>query len=606
MHDEIDVIKKIEVNAWKKLIDIVFKSKRALLKLIVLSMSIVLLDVLFPQLNRYAIDTFFIDKDLTTLTPFVIVSVVVAGLFGIVVWSFINVAIGIEGQVSYELRRQAFENIQTLSFSYFDKTPQGWVMARMTSDARRLSEVVSWGLLDFVWATFSMIAITIVLLITNFKLALVILVMIPIMLLISAFFRKKILFQEREARKHNSQVTAQFSESFLGAKTSKSLVIEQENFADFYQTTGKMRRSSIRSVMYSSMYSSILLIIAYAAISLTMVRGSVEVLNQMITLGTLQLFIAYTINFFEPVLIFSRLIADLQNAQASAERIVELIETPSELVDTKEVEMKYGTRFEPKHESWEPLKGDVEFREVSFYYKDNEMILQKFNLKVEAGKSVALVGHTGSGKTTIINLLSRFYEPKEGHILIDGKDYRERSIQWLHKRLGYVLQSPQLFSTTVMENIRYGRLDATDEEVIEASKAIGLHEFISTLDKGYATEVGEGGNFMSIGQKQLISFARAILANPRLLILDEATSSVDSESELIIQEATKRLLKDRTSFIVAHRLSTIVDADLILVLDMGEIKEMGNHQTLIEQRGKYFDLYKNQFFKEKEEKSILN
>jgi ATP-binding cassette subfamily B protein len=319
-------------------------------------------------------------------------------------------------------------------------------------------------------------------------------------------------------------------------------------------------------------------------------------------IGVLSMFITYTINFFEPVMSLSRIISDFQNAQASAERIVGLIETKSDLEDTDEVKEKYGSRFEDRKENWEPLQGDVEFKDVTFYYKDNEIILENFNLKIKAGSQVALVGHTGSGKTTIVNLLSRFYEPKAGEILIDGVEYRKRSIHWLHKRLGYVLQSPHLFSTTIMENIRYGRLDATDDEVIEAAKAIGAHEFIEKLDKGYDTYVGEGGNFLSIGQKQLLSFARAILANPRILILDEATSSIDSETEQIVQEATRTLLKDRTSVIVAHRLSTIVDSDLIIMLADGKIIEMGNHKELLEKRGAYFDLYRYQFFKENEAK----
>jgi ATP-binding cassette subfamily B protein len=314
------------------------------------------------------------------------------------------------------------------------------------------------------------------------------------------------------------------------------------------------------------------------------------------------MFIAYTINFFEPIMAISRILSDFQNAQASAERIVGLIETKSDLTDTKEVEAIYGTLFEDKIENWEELNGDVEFKDVTFYYLENEIILENFNLKVKPGQSVALVGHTGSGKTTLVNLLARFYEPKSGNILIDGKDYRDRSIHWLHKRLGYVLQSPHLFSTTVLENIRYGRLDATDEEVRYAAKMVGVDDFVKHLDKGYDTFVGEGGNLLSVGQKQLISFARAVLANPKILILDEATSSIDSESELVIQYATDKLLKGRTSFIIAHRLSTIVNSDLIVMLDMGKIIEMGTHDELIAKRGHYFELYRNQFIRESEDK----
>lgn len=598
MHDEFDVLKKVKLNTWRNIINIVFKNKKHLIRLTALMIGITLLDIIFPQLNRYAIDVFFVEKNLDTLVPFMMIGFLVAAGFGFFVWGFIKEAIKIQALTSHELRRQAFENLQRLSFSYFDKTPQGWVMARMTSDANRLSEVISWGLLDLLWSFFSMVFITIVLLLTNVRLGLIIVTVIPIMFLVSQFFRLKILNQERIAKQHNSHVTAQFSEAFLGSKTTKSLVIEPENFADFYQTTGKLKRAGIRSIMFSAMYSSLLLIIAYAAVSATMIQGSSAVLDQIITLGTLQLFIAYTINFFEPMIVISRIIADLQNAQASAERIVELIQTKPDIIDTPEVTQTYGDLISLKKDQWEPLKGDVEFKDLTFFYTTDEMIFEQFNLNVKAGTSVALVGHTGSGKTTLINLLSRFYEPVSGQILIDDKDYRERSLQWLHKRLGYVLQSPQLFSTSIKENIRYGRVDATDEEVILAAKNVGLDSFVHTLEKGYDTHVGEGGNLLSIGQKQLISFARAIIADPRLLILDEATSSIDSESELLIQEATKVLLKDRTSFIVAHRLSTIVEADLIVMLEMGKIIEMGDHQTLINKKGAYYQLYKNQFFKE--------
>lgn len=596
MQDEFDGLKKVQLSTWKRVIDIVFQNKSHLVKMGLFMAGITVLDIIFPQLNRYAIDVFFIEKNMETLIPFIIVSVLVAIGFGLLVWAFIRQAILIEATVSHELRRQAFDNLQRLSFSYFDKTPQGWVMARMTSDASRLSEVISWGLLDMLWAFFSMLFITVALLATNIRLGLIIVTIIPIMFLISQFFRKRILKQERLSKKHNSHVTAQFSEAFLGAKTTKSLVIETENFTDFYQSTGNLKRAGIKSIMLSAVYTSLLLVIAYIAVSVTMVTGSIAVLDQIITVGTLQLIIAYTINFFEPMLVISEKIADLQNAQASAERIVELIETKPEIVDKKEVEETYGSLLHTKKDNWETIEGHVLFKDVTFYYKEDEIILDHFNLEVKKGQSVALVGHTGSGKTTLINLLSRFYEPKSGRIEIDEKDYRDRSLQWLHQQLGYVLQSPQLFSTSIKENILYGRLDATDEEVIAASKAIGLHPFIMTLEKGYDSEVGEGGNLLSIGQKQLISFARALIANPRILILDEATSSIDSESELIIQEATKTILKDRTSFIVAHRLSTIVEADIIVMLEMGKIIEKGTHEELIAKKGHYYQLYKNQFF----------
>lgn len=602
--DDHDIQYKIKLNTWKKIMGIVFRSKKHITLLLTYASMIAILDVIIPLLNRYAIDTFFVANDYATWPYFVIVNIVFAAMFGLVIWGFIYEAGMIEAETSYELRRQAFKNLQRLSFSYFDKTPQGWVMARMTSDARRLSLIISWGLVDFVWAFLSMILIVTVLFITNARLALIVMFIVPVMLIIAYLFRKLILKQHRRARKYNSQLTAQYSEGFLGAKTTKSLVIEEQNYLEFSETAHLLKKYSIRAVLSSALFSSIMLILAYVAVGLTMYQGGMAVLSDnldiIITVGTLQMFLAYTVNFFEPVMAFSRILSDFQNAQASAERIVGLIETEPELFDDKEVEEKYGTLFNDKLENWEALHGDVTFEDVSFYYNDNEIILDQFNLEVKAGQSVALVGHTGSGKTTIINLISRFYEPKSGRILIDGVDYKKRSMHWVHKRLGYVLQSPHLFSTTVMENIRYGKLDATDEEVMYAAQMIGAETFIHKLDKGYQTFVGEGGNLLSVGQKQLISFARAILADPRILILDEATSSIDSESEVMIQRATNQLLHGRTSFIVAHRLSTIVHADLIIMLDMGKIIEMGTHQALVDKKGAYFELYRNQFFKEKE------
>ena len=600
MHqDDQDVQYKVQFSTWKKIISIIFKSKKHLILLIFYSGLLASLDVLTPMFNRYAIDTFFVGGDYSTWPYYVMANIGLAVSFGLVVWGFIYEAGIIEAEVSYELRRQAFENLQRLSYSYFDKTPQGWVMARMTSDTRKLSLIISWGLVDFVWAGLQMVMILIVLYLTFIKLALIMTIVLPIMLLIAYIFTKLILKQHRIARKYNSQLTAQYSEGFLGAKTTKSLSIEDSNYDEFSLTANNLKRSSVKAVISSAIFSSVLLVLAYVAVTTTMIQGSMYVLGTVISLGTLQMFLFYTTNFFEPVMAISRTLSDLQNAQASAERIVGLIETKPELYDKEEVIKKYGDLFDDHKENWEDLKGDVEFKDVTFFYKDNETILENFNLKVTAGQSVALVGHTGSGKTTLVNLLSRFYEPKFGEILIDGKEYRERSIHWLHARLGYVLQNPHLFSTTVMENIRYGRLNATDDEVIYAAKMVGVDTFVQHLDLGYQTFVGEGGNLLSVGQKQLISFARAVLADPRILILDEATSSIDSESEAVIQHATDQLLADRTSFIVAHRLSTIVNSDLIVMLDMGKIIEMGTHEELLNQRGAYFELYRNQFFKEK-------
>ncbi len=593
---------KVNLKTWKKIIETVFKSKKNVFLMVMFVVILSLLDAVTPLLNRYAIDVFFREKEFSTLVPFVILNFLVALGFGLSVWGFIYQAGKIEVAVNYELRKQSFETLQRLPFAYFDKTPQGWIMARMTSDSRKLANVISWGVVDLLWSFVVMVTILIVMFVLEWRLALIVTTAIPVMALVAWYFRKRILVHYREARKINSQVTASYNESFMGAKTTKSLAIEAENYDEFNAKTGLLRRANVKAVFFQSIFSPIMLLISYIVIAFVSVQGGSEVLKLAISVGTLYAFIEYSVRFFEPIMQISRILAQFQQAQASAERVIQLIETKPEITDSPEVVEKYGDLLNPKYDQWEPIEGDVEFKDVTFHYLENEIILQNFNLKVKKGTSVALVGHTGSGKTTIINLLSRFYEPKQGEILIDGVNYKERSMHWLHKRLGYVLQTPHLFSGTIMENIRYGRLDATDEQVIEAAKAIGADEFISQMDKGYLSEVGEGGNKLSTGQKQLISFARAILADPRLLILDEATSSIDSESEQIIQQATDQLLKGRTSFIVAHRLSTIVKSDLIVYLSGGKIIEQGDHRTLLEKRGAYFELYKRQFLTEQQEK----
>lgn len=593
---------KVNLNTWKKIIETVFKSKKSVILMIMFVVLLSLLDAVTPLLNRYAIDVFFREKEFSTLIPFIILNFLVALGFGLSVWGFIYQAGKIEVAVNYELRKQSFETLQRLPFAYFDKTPQGWIMARMTSDSRKLANVISWGVVDLLWSFVVMVTILIVMFVLEWRLALIVTAAIPVMALVAWYFRKKILVHYREARKVNSQVTASYNESFMGAKTTKSLAIEAENYDEFKAKTGLLRRANVKAVFFQSVFSPIMLLISYIVIAFVSIEGGNEVLKFAISVGTLYAFIEYSIRFFEPIMQISRILAQFQQAQASAERVIQLIETQPEITDSPEVVEKYGDLLHPKYDNWEPIEGDVEFKDVTFHYLENEIILQNFNLKVKRGTSVALVGHTGSGKTTIINLLSRFYEPKQGEILIDGVNYKNRSMHWLHKRLGYVLQTPHLFSGTIMENIRYGRLEATDEQVIEASKAIGADEFISQMDKGYQSEVGEGGNKLSTGQKQLISFARAILADPRLLILDEATSSIDSESEQVIQQATDKLLKGRTSFIVAHRLSTIVKSDLIIYLSGGKIIEQGDHRTLLEKRGAYFELYKRQFLTEQQEK----
>ena len=591
---------KVNLKTWKKIIATVMKKKRNCILLFLSVFFVAFLDILYPLMDRYAIDHFFqADSDYSNAVVFLILYGVVAIGYFFGIAGFLYFAGSIEVDTSYELRKEAYDNLQRLPFSYFDKTPQGWIMARMTSDSRKLSSIISWGLVDGVWAIFSMIGILIVLFVVEWRLALIVMAVMPFLFIFSMIIRKKILVAYRDARKVNSLITGAYNESFMGSKTTKSLVIESSNEDEFLCKAKALRRASLVAVLFSSMFGPVVYLLGYIGVSATLLGGAKFLLDGALTIGTLAMFINYTVRFFDPVINLSRIISDFQNAQASAERLVQLIETVPEIQDSDDVIKKYGTLFDQKRENWETIKGDIEFNHVTFKYNAGETVLKDFNLKIKAGSNVALVGHTGAGKSTIVNLICRFYEPTEGQILIDGKDYKERSISWLHANLGYVLQTPQLFSGTIMDNIRYGKLDATDDEVIAAAKIANVDSFVSKLDGGYNAKVGEAGSRLSLGEKQLVSFARAILANPKILILDEATSSIDTETERLIQDAIGKLLDGRTSFVIAHRLSTVVGSDLILVMKDGCVIESGTHRELLEQKGYYFNLYKTQFMKEK-------
>lgn len=594
-----EVFRKVDLKVWRRIFGVIWQSKKELFLLIFFAILLGIVEALIIPMNEYALTNFIEQSNLTYLPHFIVLSVIQIFLFAFSVFGFINYGGKLEANVGYVLRKEAFKNLQKLSFSYYDKTKQGWIMARMTSDTRQLARIISWGVLDITWSVFFMFFTVTILFSYDWRLALIVIALLPILIIIAFLFRKKVLLLNRKARFYNSELTAQFNESFLGATTTKSLAIEDELSQEFTGGAEKMKKASVRAMFVSALFSSTLLTASYSVVSLIIAVGGTFFLNGTISdAWIVYVFIRATMNFFEPVLNLTRFMNDLQVAQASAERVIDLIYTTSDLDDTEEVKDVYGDLFEQKKENWEALDGDIEFKNVSFYYNKDEIILDNFNLKVKAGQKVALVGHTGSGKTTIVNLFARFYEPQSGEILIDGKDYRTRSLSWLHEKLGYVLQMPELFSTSIKENIRYGRLSATDEEVIAASKAVGLHKFVTTLEQGYDTFVGEGGSLLSVGQKQLISFARALVNDPAILILDEATSSIDSEAEYYIQQATDELLKGRTSFIVAHRLSTIVNSDLIVLLENGKVVEQGTHNELLKNRGPYFSLYKSQFMQE--------
>lgn len=601
---------KFSFSVWKKIFKLVIRNKGSLILLIISVLGLAFLDIIYPLMNAYAIKTFFEEGIFTTQTTFLIGYGLIALGYGVTVFGFIRMAGKVEVEVGYQIRKEAFHKLQELSFGYYDKTPAGWIMARLTSDSRRLASIISWGIVDMLWGATTMSGILIVMYIVEWRLALIVTILLPLLLIISIYFRKKILTAYRGVRKINSKITASYNEGIMGNKTSKSLVLEDYNSEEFDKLATSMKKKSIRAIIFSSVFFPILLVVSYVAIVATLRVGGDMVINGInsafgvsLTVATLYLFINYTTQFFDPVMSIAQILAELQQAQASAERIIALIEEKPQIYDSEEVVEKYGNILHPKFENYGEIKGDVRFENVSFSYLKGEIILNNFNLDIKAGTSVALVGETGSGKSTIVNLVCRFYEPTEGHIFIDGKDYKEYSIGYLHSNLGYVLQTPHLFNLSIADNIKYGRKTATFEEVKEAARIVGADLFIEKLDKGYETFVGEEGSMLSVGERQLISFARALIVNPKILILDEATSSIDTKTEEAIQNAIKKVMEGRTTFMVAHRLSTVIDADIILVIERGKIIEKGNHEELLLLKGTYYELYRNQFINEQVTKS---
>lgn len=591
--------KQYDWNIIKRLVEFIKPYRKNVLILALFMFSLAGIDVLFPLFSKYAIDNFIVPNNTDGLKWFAIAYFVAIIVQSVNILFFISIAGKIEMWLTYDVRKKAFDKLQRLAFNYYDKTPVGWMMARMTSDSERLGSIISWGLVDMIWGFTMMIAIAVVMLILNWQLALITLIVVPALVVVTFFFQKKILKAYRQVRKTNSMITGAFNEGISGAKTTKTLVREKENLNEFQRITGKMHRYSIRSAMFSALYLPVVLSLGSIGTGLALWKGGELVIQNFITYGTLVAFVSYSVQFFDPLMELARIFAELQNAQASAERIFSMLDQKPQIIDRPEVLANFRNHRDVH------IKGDLSFCNVTFRYDNGETVLRDFSLDIKAGETIALVGETGSGKSTIVNLACRFYEPSKGIIKLDGKDYRNYPLECIHANLGYVLQTPHLFSGTIKGNIRYGKLDASDEEIFRASELVNAHEFISSLPKRYETEVGEGGSLLSTGEKQLISFARAMLADPRIFVLDEATSSVDTQTEQMIQNAIHAVLHNRTSFIIAHRLSTIKEADRILVLKKGEVIEEGTHHDLIGLRGYYYRLYTNQFVEEQENK-IMN
>ena len=602
---EQDYTKKLDAGLWRRLIGYMKPYHKHLIAIMATMDVSALCDTIFPLLTREAIDTFIGGGATAGRGWFIARYAGTLLLQTACIFTFCQLCGRAECGINRHIRKLSFKRLEELSFSYYDQTPVGFIISRMTSDTARLGETVAWGLVDLFWSGAYILITAVAMFLLDARMALLVLSVMPVIAAAAVWFQKRILASYREVRKTNSQITGAFNEGIMGAKTSKTLVREEANCAEFSVLTGKMRSASIRAAVFSALFFPIVISLGSIATALVLQRGGTEVFSArgLVTVGTLAAFVQYSTGIFEPISNIARIFADLQASQAAAERVVGMLETEPEIFDTPEVVEKFGDSFNPKRENWPGIVGDVEFDHVSFHYATGEEVLEDFSLKVKAGQTVALVGETGSGKSTIVNLVCRFYEPTKGVIRNDGVDYKQRSILWLQAHLGYVLQQPHLFSGTIRENIRFGRLDATDAEIEAACRMVDAESFILKLEKGYDTEVGEGGNRLSTGQKQLISFARALIANPAIFVLDEATSSVDTQTEQKLQAAIATALKGRTSFIIAHRLSTVRSADMILVIKGGRIIERGTHAELLAQRGYYYTLYANQFREEGERKA---
>lgn len=598
-YDEQDYVKSFDLKIWKSILVYLKPYKRTLTMVFILNLLCAGVDIMLPLFQRYAIDHFIELRTTQGLTLFAVIYAVVISLQTLFVIFFTRGSMRIEMNLGRDLKRACFVHLQTLSFSYYNVTPVGYILSRVMSDTNRIAGLVAWNFFDMLWSSVYVLGVFAAMLVLNPALALTVILVVPAIAIVTFYFQDRILGWNRRVRKVNSKITGAYNEGIMGAKTSKTLVIEEKNFKDFTDITQDMRSSSIKAARLSAIYIPLVLFLSSLATAVVLARGGSMVLQNVLLLGTLSAFTSYAVGIFEPIQQLARNIADVISVQANIERVTGLLNKEADIKDTPEVIEKYGDSFHPKKENWEPIRGDIEFEDVTFQYPDgNEPVLSHFSLKIPVGTTVAIVGETGAGKSTLVNLACRFFEPTSGRILIDGRDYRERSQLWLHSNIGYVLQNPHLFSGTVMENIRYGKLTATDEEVKRSAQAVSADTVVEKLENGYESSVGEGGDRLSTGEKQLISFARAVLADPRIFVLDEATSSIDTQTEQLIQTAISHLLKDRTSFLIAHRLSTIRQADLILVVRDGKIIEQGKHQELLQKRGYYHTLYSQQFAEE--------
>ncbi|MBP3853321.1 MAG: ABC transporter ATP-binding protein [Erysipelotrichaceae bacterium] len=570
--------------------------RNKILFMIVLGLLSSLGDALIPLFNRYALDHFIAGQTMDGISAFI-------GLYFLLVtfqemdnFYCLYECGKVEMCLDRDLRDAGFSHLQTLSFSYFNQNSVGYIHSRIMSDTAKIGEMVAWRMMDIVWNVAYILSILIVMFTINVYLAGLIFVLVPVAVVLILFFQKKLVALNRKIREINARITGNFNEGITGARTIKTLSVEDVMIEDFKKDTAAMYRSSVHQAHHSALLASLVSLLSSVALATVLWQGGWITNEGVIQIGTLSVFMSYAVGMLSPIQSLIATLSSLISIQVNIERFTALLEERSDVADSKEVIEKYGDNFTAKTENWEPLIGDVRFNDVTFMYPDGkENVLEHFSLHVPAGSNVAIVGQTGAGKSTLVNLVCRFYEPSQGQVLIDGIDARERSQLWLHSHIGYVLQTPHLFSGSVRDNLRYAKTDANDEEIWEALRLVSADGIVRKLPQGLDSDVGEGGGMLSTGEKQLLSFTRALLADPKILVLDEATSSVDTLTEKAVQHAIDTIIKGRTSFVIAHRLSTIVDADIILTVQDGKIVEQGTHEELMKKKGYYYRLYQLQF-----------
>ncbi|MBJ7949319.1 MULTISPECIES: ABC transporter ATP-binding protein [Bacillus cereus group] len=557
--------------------------KAALMFVIFLVFVTTLLGLLGPYFMGVIIDQYIVPKDLNGTARMCMLLIAIYGVTVLLTWLQTYVMINVALKTIQKIRQDIFEKIQTLSLRFFDVRSQGDLMSRVTNDIDNLNQALTQSVVQIISSALTFIGVTIAMFSLNWILALVTLITVPIMFFVT---KKLVAYSGKNFAKRQKdlgELNGFIEEAITGADVTTLYGKEKETVQNFNKINEQLRISATKADTFSAFIFPSMNFINNLGMGLVIGTGSVMVLNGMTTVGVIAAFINYSRQFSRPLSQFATLMNTIQAAVAGGERVFEIMDEVPEIQNKKDAFIVQN------------IQGHVELENVSFGYVENKTILKEVSLKARPGETIALVGPTGSGKTTIINLLTRFYDIQQGQIHIDGKDIKDYDINSLRSKIGVVLQDTYLFAGTIMDNIRYGRLHASDEEVINAAKAASAHSFIKHLPKQYETEIASEGSNLSQGQKQLLAIARAILADADILILDEATSNIDTRTELQIQAGLNNLMRGRTSFVIAHRLKTIEKADQILVIKDGSILERGNHESLMEDRGFYFELYTSQF-----------